>query len=264
LSLARNAYLQSGQQLRGVWSEADQKLKRYVVETKALQNGDGSFSSSHYNGPSYAPDFNPRIAASGHILEWLMIGLDNQELQQEWLQRGVTSIARDLVNNRQAPADCGPLYHALHSLVLYRQRTRPDVADPTVVDVPVTTVTTPAAEPATNYTEPRKVEPKTLKPAETPTAPPMPESKSGEASTTVIKQSVESGVSKTEVTAPAKTTEPKPEPLFGDPKPEAPAKPTTPSDEKKPAVKPTAEKPKSDEKDEFDGEFRTRLPPTDD
>ncbi len=286
ICLARNAYQQSGGQLRGVWFEADQKIRRYVAETKALQNLhiDGSFSSNHYNGPGYDSDFGKRIAASGHILEWLMIGLDNRELQEPWLQRGVESVARDLINNRQAPADCGPLYHALHSLVLYRQRTRPGLADPTLVEAAPVPVVTPQPKIPATVGEPPKVEVKPAIPAKPEVLPPMPEAKAV-IETPAAPQKVatpKAEAPKVEATKPATTGETapaKPPVELPAPKelpkaePTAPTAATKPKEPTKPEEKPAAtpkaekaptEKPKTDDKDEFDGEFQVPLPPTDD
>lgn len=264
LALARNAYLQSGFQLRGAYFEADMKVKRYIAETRAYQNADGSFSSNHYNGPGYAPDFNKRIAASGHILEWLMIGLSNEELEQEWLKRGVTSIARDLVENKSAPADCGPLYHALHSLVLYRQRTRPELEDPTLVETPTPPSTAATQQPAITmpsksdgsgapkevFLEPKKVEP--MKTA------PTPEAAKPTAPKAVTAPEAKLVPTKTELPAA-----PQPLPESARTKPAAPAAPPMP-EPMTTAVKTKDETTKTTDKSSSDGEDEVPLPPTDD
>jgi hypothetical protein len=129
LAYARNMYLSTlprgKRQLRGVWFEADQKIKRYIAEAKALQNADGSFSTNHFRGPGYSNDFPTRITTSGHQLEWLMIALPDHRLKEEWFRRGIANVARDLYDNRHVASDCGPLYHGMHALVVYRQRTVP-------------------------------------------------------------------------------------------------------------------------------------------
>jgi hypothetical protein len=125
LSYARNMYISTGKPLRGVWFEADQKIKRYVYETQVLQNPDGSFSANHFKGPGYATDFPTRIKTSGHQLEWLMIALPQSQLKEEWFRRAIVCIANDLIENRHVASDCGPLFHAVHALVVYRQRTVP-------------------------------------------------------------------------------------------------------------------------------------------
>jgi hypothetical protein len=126
LAYARNRYIQARKPLRGVWIEADQKVKRFIQEAKTLQNTDGSFSSAYFRGPQHSTDFATRLPANGHLLEWLMVSLPQSELKQEWVRRGVESVATDLIENRKVPVDCGPLYHALHGLILYDYRVNPN------------------------------------------------------------------------------------------------------------------------------------------
>ncbi len=134
LAYARNMYLSPRQdsdgkwhtpKLRGVWFEADQKIKRYIAEAKALQNSDGSFSTNHFNGPGFSEDFATRITTSGHQLEWLMIALPKNKLKEQWFRNAINRVAKDLINNRHVASDCGPLFHGMHALVVYRQRTVP-------------------------------------------------------------------------------------------------------------------------------------------
>ena len=122
LSLARNAALATGQPLRCIWFEADQKIRSYVAMARSLQNSDGSLSSKYFAGPGHSSEFGKRLATSGHVLEFLMVGARDEDLESEWLRSAVRSVAQDLVTHRRTAADCGPLYHALHALVLYRQR----------------------------------------------------------------------------------------------------------------------------------------------
>ncbi len=125
LAYARNMYLSTGKPLRGVWFEADQKIKRYILEAQALQNPDGSFSTNHFNGPGYSDDFATRITTSGHQLEWLMVALPQSKLKLAWFRNAINRVAKDLIENRHVASDCGPLFHGMHALVIYRQRTVP-------------------------------------------------------------------------------------------------------------------------------------------
>ena len=125
LAYARNMYLSTGKPLRGVWLEADQKIKRYIFEARGLQNADGSFSTNHFSGPGYSNDFATRITTSGHQLEWLMIALPQSKLKEDWIRSAIANVAKDLIDNRHVASDCGPLFHGMHALVVYRQRTVP-------------------------------------------------------------------------------------------------------------------------------------------
>lgn len=119
---ARNAHLQSRQPLRGVWLEADQKIQRFIAEARALQNSDGSFSIHFFKGRGHSNDFNTRITSSGHMIEWLMVALPQSRLSEPWIQNGIRCLAQDLINNRHLNAECGPLYHAVDGLQIYRER----------------------------------------------------------------------------------------------------------------------------------------------
>lgn len=122
IAYARNAHLQSRQPLRGVWLEADQKIQRFIAEAKTLQNPDGSFSIHFFKGRGQSTDFNTRITSSGHMIEWLMVALPQSRLSEPWIQNGIRCLAQDLIDNRQLNAECGPLYHAVDGLQIYRER----------------------------------------------------------------------------------------------------------------------------------------------
>lgn len=121
---ARNSHLQSRRPLRGTWLEADQKIQRFIAEARSLQNSDGSFSIHFFKGPGYSADFNTRITSSGHMIEWLMVALPQSRLSEDWIQNGIRRLAQDLIDNRHANAECGPLYHAVDGLQIYRERMR--------------------------------------------------------------------------------------------------------------------------------------------
>lgn len=124
LSVARNNHLRKGGQLRGVWLQADQKVKRYIVAARSLQRRDGSFPTQYFRGYGYPKNFSEQIASTGHIMEWLMVGVDDRQFSEEWVERGIRYIAQKMVDHRHESAECGPLYHAVAALSLYRDRAR--------------------------------------------------------------------------------------------------------------------------------------------
>jgi len=135
LAYARNSYLQKHGELRGPWVAAHQKIEQYIQHARNVQNQDGSFSTKFYRQKEFSFDFAERIRASGHMLEWLMMGLPASRLEEPWVQSAVRSLATDLTTTVNQSIDPGPLYHACHALVLYRQRVRPDT--PLQVPLPV-------------------------------------------------------------------------------------------------------------------------------
>ena len=125
LTRARDKYLQSGGQLRGTWFEADQKIKKYIEIARSLQNSDGSFSNDSYKGPGHTTDVNKRFNTTGHTMEFLAIGLPKERLNESWVRNAVWMLSRELVIHRDTKIDCGPLFHSLDALILYRDRIRP-------------------------------------------------------------------------------------------------------------------------------------------
>jgi len=112
----------TGRRISGAWREADYKVNRYIQTARHLQNRDGSFSSESFRGRGYTSDINKRLATTGHILEFLMMALPDNQLNQQWVRNAVYAVSRDLVNSQQTTIKCGPLYHSVHSLVLYQER----------------------------------------------------------------------------------------------------------------------------------------------
>ena len=125
LTRARDKYLASGGQLRGVWYLADQKIKQHIEIARSLQNPDGSFSNEFYKGPGQTPDVNKRFNTSGHTMEFLSASLPKERLNETWVRNAVWMLSRELILNRDTKIDCGPLFHTLNALILYRDRIRP-------------------------------------------------------------------------------------------------------------------------------------------
>ncbi|MFQ5732277.1 MAG: hypothetical protein ACE5KM_10020 [Planctomycetaceae bacterium] len=122
LAFARKAYLKTGRPLRGVWLQADVRIKRHVEIARSLQNGDGSFSSQYFQGRGYSRNFETRLSTSGHMLEFLALSVTDGQLKEDWFRKGVAAVAKDLIDNKYKAAEPGALYHALDGLMIYRQR----------------------------------------------------------------------------------------------------------------------------------------------
>lgn len=134
LALARNAYIQKHGRLNGAWLEADQKLQQHIAAAKALQNPDGSLGVNFFKEPGHSDEFEKRIKASGHMLEWLMAALPERRLKEYWVRKAIYTLSQDLVTHSRDGAEPGALYHAVHALVLYRERVAPPPAQPAPVN----------------------------------------------------------------------------------------------------------------------------------
>ena len=130
LAHAVNVYLRNRSSLRGIWLEADQKVQRHIEIAKQFQNSDGMLSTNYFVSQEYDQEFSKRLASSGHVLEFLMLALDQKELHARWVRRAVNALARDLIRNRSMVAKCGPLYHTVDGLVVYLDRTQPRTLQP--------------------------------------------------------------------------------------------------------------------------------------
>ena len=129
LASARNARLQGGHHLRGQWLLAHEKVPRYAAMARALQNPDGSFSDRYFQGRSHQRDLVTRIGSSGHTLEFLMMALPQSELDAAWVRAGVGRVSTDLLTGKHEAIGgraVGGMYHAVHALKLYRERTAED------------------------------------------------------------------------------------------------------------------------------------------
>lgn len=122
LAHARNVYLRSGKPLVGVWQEAEQKIRRYIQTARMQQNSNGTLSSNYFRGREYKQDFDKRMASNGHLLEFLMMALPSQELNDPWVRRAIEATANDLMANRKTEVSCSPLYHATSALSVYLDR----------------------------------------------------------------------------------------------------------------------------------------------
>ena len=124
LTRTRDKHLKLGGKLDGIWAQADYKIRQHVELARQLQNSDGSFSSKFYESPGVTNDLNGRFNTTGHTMEFLSIGLPDHRLNEPWVRNAVSLLSRELVQYRQRLIDCGPLYHSLNSLMIYRERLR--------------------------------------------------------------------------------------------------------------------------------------------
>lgn len=147
LTRTRDKHLKHGGKLEGIWAQADLKIRQHVELARSLQNTDGSFSSKSYQSPGYTNDLNERFNTTGHTMEFLSIGLPDSRLNEQWVRNAVAMMSNELIVNHQRAIDCGPLYHSLNALIIYRDRVRGQTKDPSVAKSAV-----PDKAPAANPT----------------------------------------------------------------------------------------------------------------
>ena len=94
--------------------------QRYTLHK--LQNPDGSLSTDWFERPANASDVARKIQTTGHMLEWLVFSLPQDELRDPQVVKSVEFIASTLDENPNRDWSVGPLGHALHALAIYNKR----------------------------------------------------------------------------------------------------------------------------------------------
>ncbi|MFT5527131.1 MAG: hypothetical protein ACI9HK_005113 [Pirellulaceae bacterium] len=110
-----------GKPMTGQWRRARDFVNAYHNYAFKLQNRDGSFSTKWFEGREAEREIDRRIQTTGHILEWLLCSLPQDQLQDPRIVRAVEYLTYTLWRNRGHKWEIGPQGHALHALVLYDQ-----------------------------------------------------------------------------------------------------------------------------------------------
>ena len=122
LTTALDRHLADGGQLVGAWALADEVIGQAILDAQQYQNSDGSFSTRYFAGPGSSLDLAQNLGTTGHILEFLALALNDDQLQEPWIRQAAANLCGLFETTRSVPLECGALYHAAHGLVLYRQR----------------------------------------------------------------------------------------------------------------------------------------------
>jgi hypothetical protein len=110
--------------LDGHYARADKYVRDYqTFAFTKLQNPDGSFSTEWFKYPADRPDdIDRKVQTTGHILEWLVASLDQQDLYQPRIVAAVEFLATALARQPSREWKIGPMGHALHALTIYQER----------------------------------------------------------------------------------------------------------------------------------------------
>jgi hypothetical protein len=126
LTVAMNRYRAEGGKLEddeaGGWRRADEKIRAAVAAAREFQQPDGSLSTNYFERAATSPEIDKRMAATGHILEFLMVAIDDQQLREPWVRRAVVNLVEAFEKTQDFDLECGALYHACRGLKLYRAR----------------------------------------------------------------------------------------------------------------------------------------------
>lgn len=126
LAMALEKRRKEGAPMVGAWAKAEEVVMNSVAAAQAFQNGDGSFSTTYLYRYGWSPDLSDVLRTTGHVLEFLSIALDENSLSSPWVEASAMRLCDVLEATNEVPLECGALYHALHGVILYRQRRFPE------------------------------------------------------------------------------------------------------------------------------------------
>lgn len=106
--------------LLGVWRDAADQVAAAIRLANQNQNPDGSYSLAYLHRQGWARDLGEQIGATGHVLEFLAIAANPEELRKPWVRRTVVRLCDLLDQCDDFDLECGVLYHALHGLRAYQ------------------------------------------------------------------------------------------------------------------------------------------------
>jgi hypothetical protein len=122
LTMAFNRHVAAGKPITGQWGRLAERIKECQTKAKQYQNEDGSLSSNYFARPGKAADLALMVGSAGHVMEFLTISMDKEELQQDWVKRAVLDVCKTFRKTKAVDVECGALFHAAHGLVLYREK----------------------------------------------------------------------------------------------------------------------------------------------
>lgn len=122
LSYALKQRKAAGLPIDGQYARAEVFLNDFVDYAWTLQNPDGSFSTEWFEGRGNKQDMQRKLQTTGHIVEWLVFTLPDEELQSPRMLKSIEFLTYCLVEQRQTDWKIGPRSHALHALAMYQER----------------------------------------------------------------------------------------------------------------------------------------------
>ncbi len=113
------------------WQAAYNKVLDSIANAHEFQQPDGGFSTNYFARSGSSADIALRISTTGHVFEFLVNALPDEELKQPWMTKAALFLCDLLDATIDQDLECGGLYHAVHGLILYRDRLYGPEAAPT-------------------------------------------------------------------------------------------------------------------------------------
>ncbi|EMI52791.1 ADP-ribosylation factor-directed GTPase activating protein isoform b [Rhodopirellula sallentina SM41] len=124
-----------GEPINGQWKRAEDFLDDFVQYTYSMQNRDGSFSTNWFESREDNGDLQRKVQTTGHMLEFLLTHLPDEDLVDPHVVRAVRFIVNSMGKVKVDDAGVGYRGHALRSLAMFHRRvygTAPEYPKPQV------------------------------------------------------------------------------------------------------------------------------------
>ena len=128
------------QPINGQYARAAKFVRDYVEYTWQMQNPDGSFSTNWYEGRGNEPKDERKVQTSGHMLEWLMYTMADEEIRNPRVGKAIDFLLSKIYDQRDYKWPIGPRGHATRAVALYQARTKEILNKPNS-DVPFNSAT---------------------------------------------------------------------------------------------------------------------------
>ncbi len=122
LTYAVQRRTEQGLPITGQFLRAQQFTTDFIPYAFSLQNPDGSFSTDWFERRANEPDLDRKVQTTGHILEWIVYTLPEDDLDDPRVIRAVQFLLSQLLDDRGHDWAIGPRGHSLRALALYDQR----------------------------------------------------------------------------------------------------------------------------------------------
>ncbi|MFH1538563.1 MAG: hypothetical protein ABIH66_06365, partial [bacterium] len=115
-----------GGELKGEWYFAREYLDRAIDAARENQTESGAFGPQWYKNKKEPKNPIDAIYYTGHVLDWLVTALPEEELSEKWVRKSVSFLAGEMNLYMDQLMDYPEYaFHAAHALKTYLHRTTP-------------------------------------------------------------------------------------------------------------------------------------------
>ncbi len=105
-----------------VWQQAERRVGDLLERVESTRLADGTLSAYYFTKGGRSNDVSAQLASSGHVFEFCALALPDERLNEAWVRMAAQRVCDLLEATRDQDLDCGALYHALHGLKVFRER----------------------------------------------------------------------------------------------------------------------------------------------